>query len=195
MNDIVFKKPQSQLTLGRFFLDGHTLKWFVQAGDEGNFQYIQIYFDRRLMKLFNFDYDLNDSQLIDSYELVRFKMENSGTFTQKSHSYDLFYKITSICIYSNMPTGKHYMVDSLSNTMYHSNILQELYFNPQAYIDNNRIFYIPSHELNNSLHSPNELTEIALWMTYKYADGSENAILLDVDSHVRLTLKFQKKIR
>lgn len=193
MNDIVFKKPQNQLTLGRFFLDGHTIKWFVQQGDETNFSIIQIYFDRRLTKLFNFNYDFTDSMNVNNYELVRFKMEEQGTFTQHSYTYDLFYKIVSVCIHSNLPTGKHYVIDTITNTMCASNILQELYFNPQSYIENNRIFYIPTLEIKNSLHMLNEVTDINIWFTFKYADSTETAILLDVDSHARLTLKFEKK--
>lgn len=198
LNDIIFKKPEP-LQLG-----------FIDIDTNGNFSYvynaqyanehdmIKIYFDPKLQRLFDFNYDQTDKINICS----RFKAVTNYTSTPeassriipaKTFTFPLFYNLKAIRVYTSLPISGHFIFSKAEKTYDQKSLLADITFNSMQMFNNANLIYQPANFVYCSMNGVNTLRDFDLRFKYFYADGTEEDVVLDTLDFASATISFEKK--
>jgi hypothetical protein len=169
------------------------LKWEAKEADYEKWLPFKLFFDYRLTTLFNFRFMWNDPEnfVHNGEDFIRVHPVKS-TIEQESYSADLFYQISSLVVYTDLPIGPHYVSNSSSTGTSLTNAMIEIYYNTSQLMDTTSVLYIPETPVKSSLESYGSVSNISLWCAWRYTDGREIAAMIDKGRSAKLTLLFEK---
>lgn len=186
--------------MGHFEIDrDNAISYVADLSVASEYDQLKIYFDAKLQRLFEADYDQSDK----IGELTRLNIVKDFTNVPKVVTYPLgftfplFFNLKGIRLYSTLPTtGSIIYKESHSQGTSNSTqpLLMSITYNSMQMYNNKNLIYIPSTLFNVELSSSTSTQRFEITPKYFYADGSEEDIFLDPLEYASLTITFDQLV-
>lgn len=167
--------------LGSFSLDKETELISFTSTTAAKWENIVVYMERKLCILLDLHFDMQDYYEDPQRFWYRFndKYQHNDAVktTQDEFNLDQFYRISSITVYSDLPTTAFESVNGVTST---TNALTSIDYNPQAMRKNRNVTLIPSAPMRYSITNTTSLNSMTFDFRYTYDNGTEVYLFLDV---------------
>lgn len=189
------------VSMGFFELDAdNAISYNVDLSVASEYNQLKIYFDPKLQRLFEAEYDQADKiGELSRLNIVKDFTNVPGKVTsfRLGYTFPLFFNLKGIRLYSTLPTtGSIIYKESHSQGTSNSTqpLLMAITYNSMQMFNNKNLIYIPSTLFNVVLNSSTSTQRFEITPKYFYADGSEEDIFLDPLEYASLTITFDRLV-